>query len=186
VSTLYLQLAIGAGPGKLPVANFRCETAVMNDASGPDLKTSVTEAKPTLFERRMLLAVYQQNWENARHIKNERLSFTNIYCIVAAGMLSLLHTVAGKRVLEISMLFFLVLFSFIGLLTSLRLKAELEECLHKIDQIVSQTGVEPISALNEAKGVTTRYPKFRWIFPWFYSIGTIGFVILLWQRVVDR
>ena len=79
-----------------------------------------------------------------------------------------------------------MLFSFIGLLTSLRLKAELEECLHKIDQIVSQTGVESISALSEAKGVPTRYPKFRWIFPWFYSIGTIGFFILLWQRVLER
>ena len=158
----------------------------MDDASGPGAKSGMTEAKPTLFERRMLLAVYQQNWENARHIKNERLSFTNIYCIVAAGMMSFLHTVAGKRLLEISMLFFLVLFSFIGLLTSLRLKAELEECLHKIDQIVSQTGVEPISALSEAKGVPTKYPKFRWIFPRFYSIGAIGFFILLWQRVTDR
>ena len=158
----------------------------MDDPSVPGAKTRTTTEKPSLFERRMLLAVYQQNWENARHIKNERLSFTNIYCIVAAGMLSLLDTVAGKRVLEISMLFFLVLFSVIGLLTSLRLKAELEECLHKIDQIVSQTGVGPLSALGEAKGVPTRYPKFRWIFPWFYSIGTIGFLILLWQRVADR
>jgi hypothetical protein len=158
----------------------------MDKTTSPGATSTMTDAKPTLFERRMLLAVYQQNWENARHIKNERLSFTNIYCIVAAGMLSLLHTVAGKRVLEISMLFFLVLFSVIGLLTSLRLKAELEECLHKIDQIVSQTGVGAISALSEAKGVPTRYPKFRWIFPWFYSIGTIGFLILLWQRVVCR
>jgi len=83
------------------------------------------------------------------------------------------------------MLLFLVLFSLIGLPTSLRLKAELEECLHKIDQIVSQTGVEPISALSEAKGVPTKYPKFRWIFPWFYSLGTIGFLILLWQRVAE-
>ena len=91
----------------------------MDDASGPGPKTRMPEEKPSLFERRMLLAVYQQNWENARHIKNERLSFTNIYCIVAAGMLSLFHTVEGKRLLEISMLLFLVLFSLIGLLTSL-------------------------------------------------------------------
>ena len=137
-------------------------------------------------EQSWLQVIFKQNCENARHIKNERLSFTNIYCIVAAGMLSLLHTVAGKRVLEISMLLFLVLFSLIGLLTSLRLKAELEECLHKIDRIVSQTGVGPISALSEAKGVPTKYPKFRWIFPWFFSIGTIGFLILLWQRIADR
>src|SRR5213595_68003 len=177
---------MGAGPGKLPGVTIRNETAIMDNPGGSGPKSTKREEKPTLFQRRMLLTVYQQNWENARRIKNERLSFTNIYCIVAAGMLSLFHTVTGKRELEISMLLFLVLFSLIGLLTSLRLKAELEECLHKIDQIVSQTGVEPISALSEAKGVPTRYPKFRWIFPWFYSIGAIGFLILLWQRVVDR
>src|SRR6185369_410033 len=153
----------------------------MNDVRSPVGEPKLAGEMPTLFERRMLLAVYLQNWENARHIKNERLSFTNIYCIVAAGLLSFLHTVAGKRELEISMLLFLVLFSLIGLLTSLRLKAELEECLHKIDQIVSQTGVASISALSEAKGVPTRYPKFRWIFPWFFSIGATGFFILLWQ-----
>ena len=173
-------------PGKLHLVTFRDETATMDDTNREGSNSGMTDEKPTLFQRRMLLIVYQQNWENARHIKNERLSFTNIYCIVAAGVLSLFHTVQGKRVLEISMLLFLVLFSLIGLLTSLRLKAELEECLHKIDQIVSQTGVEPISALSEAKGVPTRYPKFRWIFPWFYSIGAIGFFILLWQRVADR
>ncbi len=72
----------------------------MDDASGPGSKTRMPEEKPSLFERRMLLAVYQQNWENARHIKNERLSFTNIYCIVAAGLLSFLHTVTGKRELD--------------------------------------------------------------------------------------
>ena len=179
-------MAIDTKPSKLPSVTFHYETAIMDDTNGQGSKTRITEEKPTLFQRRMLLTVYQQNWENARHIKNERLSFTNIYCIVAAGMLSLFHTVEGKRLLEISMLLFLVLFSLIGLLTSLRLKAELEECLHKIDQIVSQTGVERVSALSEAKGVPTKYPKFRWVFPWFYSIGTIGFLILLWQRVVDR
>src|SRR5438874_7938115 len=157
----------------------------MDDTHDQGAKTTMTEQQPTLFQRRMLLTVYQQNWENARHIKNERLSFTNIYCIVAAGMLSLFHTVEGKRPLEISMLLFLVLFSLIGLLTSLRLKAELEECLHKIDQIVSQTGVDPISALSEAKGVPTRYPKFSWLFAWFYSIGAICFFILLWHRLAD-
>lgn len=67
--------------------------------------------------------VFQQHWENARHIKNERLSFTNIYAIVSASILSLLNSARGEFVLEISMLVFLVCFSLIGLLTSMRLKA---------------------------------------------------------------
>ena|SRR5438874_2109859 len=67
-------------------------------------------------EKRTLLAIFVQHWENARHIKNERLSFTNIYAIVSAGILSLLHSASGEFVLEISILAFLCSFSAIGLL----------------------------------------------------------------------
>ena len=77
----------------------------------------------TPSEKRTLLAIFAQHWENARHIKNERLSFTNIYAIVSAGILSLLHAVRGEAVLEISLLVFLFSFSVIGLLTSLLLPA---------------------------------------------------------------
>lgn len=52
-------------------------------------------APATPSEKRALLTVFQQHWENARHIKNERLSFTNIYAIVAAGILSLLQNRDG-------------------------------------------------------------------------------------------
>src|SRR5438874_6298907 len=134
-------------------------------------------------EKRTLLAIFVQHWENARHIKNERLSFTNIYAIVSAGILSLLHAVRGEVILEISLLVFLLAFSVIGLLTSLRLKAELEECLRSIERIVAQTGLEEFMPVVDARGSLTRYPKFRWLFPVFYSICTVGFLILLVFRL---
>jgi hypothetical protein len=133
----------------------------------------------TPSEKRTLLAIFAQHWENARHIKNERLSFTNIYAIVSAGILSLLQSVSGEFILEISLLVFLLAFSIIGLLTSLRLKAELEECLHNIERIVAQTGLEEFMPVVDSRGSLTRYPKFRWLFPVFYSICTAGFLILL-------
>jgi len=133
----------------------------------------------TPSENRTLLAIFVQHWENARHIKNERLSFTNIYAIVSAGILSLLHAVRGEVILEVSLLVFLLAFSVIGLLTSLRLKAELEECLHSIERIVAQTGLEEFMPLVGSRGALTRYPKFRWLFPVFYSICTVGFLTLL-------
>ena len=144
------------------------------------------EAKTNLgpSERRLLLAVFQQHWENARHIKNERLSFTNIYAIVTAGILSLVHSIQGAAVLEISILGFLCCFSAIGLLTSLRLKAELEECLRNIESIVAQLGVEAYMPVRDSRGALTRYPKFRWLFPVFYSMASTGFVALLIYRLV--
>jgi hypothetical protein len=137
----------------------------------------------TPSEKRTLLALFTQHWENARHIKNERLSFTNIYAIVSAGILSLLHTVRGEAVLEVSLLVFLLAFSVIGLLTSLRLKAELEECLHSIERIVAQSGLEEFMPVVDSRGALTRYPKFRWLFPVFYFICTLGFLFLLLTRL---
>ena len=43
----------------------------------------------TPAQKRALLAVFQQHWENARHIKNERLSFTDIYAIASASFIGL-------------------------------------------------------------------------------------------------
>jgi hypothetical protein len=138
---------------------------------------------PTPSEKRALLMIFQQHWENARHIKNERLSFTNIYAIVSAGILSLLHSVRGEFVLEISMLVFLCCFSVIGLLTSLRLKAELENCLHSIDRSVARLGMEEFMPGADARGTLTRYPKFRWLFPVFFAIASAGFTGLLVYRL---
>ena len=131
-----------------------------------------------------VLAVFRQHWENARHIKNERLSFTNIYAIVSGGVLSIVHGVPGQAVLEISILLFLCFFSVIGLLTSLRLKAELEECVRNIEKTVARLGMQQLMPVVDSHGTLTRYPKFRWLFPVFYSISTSGFVTLLIYRLV--
>lgn len=127
----------------------------------------------------LLLAVFQQNWENARHIKNERLWFTNIYAMITAGTLSLLQVARGNFPLEVTIIIFMLLFSIIGLLTSFRLKAELEECLHVIHQIAASGGMDSLMALSREDGIPIRYPKFRWIFPWFYALVSFGFLALL-------
>ncbi len=138
----------------------------------------------TPSEKRALIMVFQQHWENVRHIKNERLSFTNIYAIVSAGILSLLHSVTGEFLLEISMLIFLTFFSIIGLLTSLRLKAELEHGLRSVDLTVARLGMEVYMPAVDQEGAPIRYPKFRWLFPVFYMITTAGFAGLLIRRLI--
>ena len=96
--------------------------------------------------------IYQQNCENARHIKNERIWFMNIYSIIAAGILSLLNSIRGQAVLECSLIVFMCLFSLIGLLTSLRLKAELEECLQKLESMAISKHLQAYVALGESEG----------------------------------
>jgi hypothetical protein len=137
----------------------------------------------TPSEKRVVLAMFAQHWENVRHIKNERLSFTNIYCLVAAGVLSLLHSVNGEAAEDFALMSFLLAFSVIGLLTSLRLKGELENALHNIETIVLQTGLEEFMPTIDLRGEKIRYPRFRWLFPVFYCIAIVGFFTLLLWRV---
>ena len=137
-----------------------------------------TTAVPTIFA-----AIYQQNWENVRHIKSERIWFMNTFSAISAGALSLLQTIRGEAVLQLSLLFFMCLFSVIGLFTSLRLKAELEECLGRIQAMVAEAQVGQFVALGQSAGQLSRYPKFRWIFPVFYSMATVGFIALLVYRL---
>ncbi len=126
---------------------------------------------PKLFE-----AIFLQNWENARHVKNERIWFMNTFSVISAGVLSL-QSIQGLAGLQLALLVFMTLFSLIGLLTSLRLKAELEECLGKLQAMTAQVGLNQFLALGQSKGMM-RYPKFRWIFPIFYSMAIVGFVSL--------
>ena len=140
----------------------------------------------TPSEKRVLLVLFHQHWENVRHIKNERLSFTNMYCLVAAGILSLLHSVRGDLLLEFALLVFMTAFSVIGLLASLRLKVELEHCLNRIEAIVAATPLQVFMPPVDHHGALTRLPKFRWIFPWFYGIAMFGFVAILVTRLVFK
>ena len=128
-------------------------------------------------------AVFQENWANVRHIKSERIWFTNIFSIITAGALSLLH-VGGEAVPQLLLIGFMCVFSLMGLLTSLRLKAELEECLEKLVVMAARANVKEFIALERSEGQLARYPQFRWIFPAFYSISLFGFVALLVYRLV--
>jgi xanthine/uracil permease len=138
---------------------------------------SVTD--PTIFA-----AVFNENWQNARNIKSERISFMNTFSLVSAGVLTLLQSVRGNALLEISLLLFMCLFSVVGPLTSLRLKGELEECLAKIEAMTLQAKVSQFVALGQLEGKSSQYPRFRWIFPIFYAMTTAGFITLIVYRLV--
>jgi hypothetical protein len=152
--------------------------------NGANGENTMTDQSPIATNPSLFATIYQQNWENIRHIKSERIWFMNTYALISAGALSLLQNVRGDAVLQLSLLLFMCLFSLIGLLTSLRLKAELEECLEKVQAMALQAQVEGFVALGKLEGHLSRYPKFRWIFPVFYSMATTGFVALFVYHLV--
>ena len=139
---------------------------------------TLRQAEPELYA-----VLLQQNCENARHIKSERIWFMNTYSVITAGVLSIMHTMQSQKIIELALLTFMCFFSVICLLTSFRLKAELEECLEKIRDIALKADALACIALGESECALARYPKFRWIFPLFYSIATTAFAFLLAYRL---
>jgi hypothetical protein len=129
-------------------------------------------------------AVFNQNWENVRNVKSERISFMNAYSLIAAGVLTLLQNVRTNDLTRTVLLLFMTLFSAFGFLTSLRLKAELEECLEKISAMTNEAQVSDFVALGQLQDRPWHYPKFRWLFPLFFAMTTAGFIILILYRLV--
>jgi len=107
--------------------------------------------EPLATDPEVFAAIFQQNWENVRHIKSERMWFLNTHAITSAGTLSLLQTIHGEFVLQLSLLLCMCVLSAIGVLISLRLKAELEECLQK-----NRRGRCCVSEALEGPGPTER------------------------------
>jgi hypothetical protein len=128
--------------------------------------------------------VFKQNWENARFIKSERLASANIYAIVVAGTLSLMTTGRSSAVMELVLVGFLWILSVVALLTSLRLKAELEDCLRCIQALARRAEVEEFVSLGAITRGIAHHVKFRWMFPILYAFTSVGFLILLAYRIL--
>lgn len=136
------------------------------------------------LDPQIFAVVLDQNWQNVRNIKTERLWFMNTYTAITAGALTLLQTIRGEVVRQIALLGFMCAFSLMGLLTSLRLKAELDESLDVIQAIVAHGQMTEFMALGRSAGVLSRYPPFRWMLPAFYALTVAGFATLVAYRIM--
>jgi hypothetical protein len=106
----------------------------------------------------------------------------NAYSLIRAGVLTLLQNMHTSDLIRTALLLFMTLFSAFGFLTSLRLKAELEECLEKISVMTNAAKVSEFVALGQLEGRPWHYPKFRWLFPIFFAMTTAGFITLILYR----
>ncbi|MET0152431.1 MAG: hypothetical protein ABW298_07470 [Candidatus Binatia bacterium] len=66
------------------------------------------------------------------------------------------------------------------------MKAELEECLEKIQAMVVRAQVDDFMALGRLEGRWSRYPAFRWVFPVLYALSMVLFLALFVYRLALR
>lgn len=132
-------------------------------------------------------ALVTQAWENVRHIRNERIWFSNIYVAVMAGGLALLgqsQRLWDDRLISVSLLLFLGAISTMGLLTSLRLIAELEHAMGRVRLLATRLELTRLLGSLDVRGEFGTRIKLRWVFPIFYAVGAMAMVALAIERLV--
>ena len=125
-------------------------------------------------------AAYVQAWENVRHIRNERIWFTNAYSAIVAGSLAALLR-DGASVTNRSTtvgLLVLVLFSFASLMSSIRLVAELRNSIANVQRAVDATGMGRFVGTIEPLGGFGAWLPMRWLFPIYFSLSTAALLAL--------
>ena len=134
--------------------------------------------------REMLRCIYEQNWEHYRHAENERLGFTAIYCAVVSGVLSFLTgwEDRGSLAVSVALTAFLLLFTVLGLLVSLRIGSAIQHHREKLesalDQMVTTLKLkgrnaekwQEIGAPGTWQDWTARF-RLLFIFPAFYCLA---------------
>ena len=64
----------------------------------------MSNESPAAIYPDMFAAVFSENWDNARYIKSERISFMNAYSVICAGVLALLQSVQASDLIRIALL----------------------------------------------------------------------------------
>jgi hypothetical protein len=132
-------------------------------------------------EPHVAAAAFVQAWENVRHIRNERIWFTNAYTAIIAGGLALLQRLgdSSNRLLTSAGLVVLMLFSLASIMSSIRLIAELRNSIANLQHVVAENGMGPLVGMIEPPhGIAASLPM-RWVFPIFFSLTTAALLLLL-------
>jgi hypothetical protein len=135
----------------------------------------------------LAVGVYVQAWENVRHIRNERIWFTNAYGVIVAGSLAALlrDSESGTSGSTTVGLLVLVLFSFASLMSSIRLVAELRNSIANVQRAVDETGIgRMVGTIEPLSGLAARLPM-RWLFPIYFSLSTAALVALFVVHVLQ-
>jgi hypothetical protein len=131
-------------------------------------------------------AAYVQAWESVRHIRNERIWFTNAYSAIVAGSLAALLRDSESFTSRSATagLLILVLFSFASLLSSIRLVAELRNSIANVQRAVDETGMgRMVGTIEPLSGFGAWLPM-RWMFPIYFSLSTAALLVLFVVRLL--
>jgi hypothetical protein len=134
----------------------------------------------TPLKQELFLRVFDQSWENARHLKTERVSSASIFALLIAGSFSLLNAARSDPAFEIALLVFLTSLSLLECVMSVELVLELKECIGNVGQMLNEYKLGSTMGVDRQRQRLANYLRMRWLYPIFYgltSIGLLGFLV---------
>ena len=144
------------------------------------------KARPFAPDPALVAAAYVQAWESVRHIRHERIWFTNAYSAIVAGSLAALLRDSESFTSRSATfgLLILVLFSFASLMSSIRLVAELRNSIANVQRAVDETGMGRMVGTIEPPGGFGVWLPMRWLFPIYFGLSTAALVVLFVVQLV--
>lgn len=123
-----------------------------------------------------LLKIFEQNWLHIRHIERERMICLNVYVAILAAVFYVIAQGADIRHFLPYFIAFILMFSVINFLLSVKIEAVIEDYTRRNEEIVKKLKLEEYAGLRVKFGVW-RFIRLKYIFPSFYGIMIIALLI---------
>jgi len=134
------------------------------------------EKNSTKKNDKILLTIFEQNWLHIRHVENERILCLNAYVVILAAIFYAL-TNTNFKLFAPYIISFLLIFSVINFLLSLKIEAAIEDYTNRNEKLVEKLGMEEFAGLRVKSGIW-RFIRLKYIFPSFYGIVSIALFVL--------
>lgn len=141
---------------------------------------------------REVLECLKENWQHARHVENERLSFTQFYAMIVGAVATILVQWSDRGpVLVLALAAFLLLLSILGLLLTQKWGQTFDKHMERGRLAAERLGVVDYMAFPGQPGQYSglgRILRTKYLFCYFYAavigvcIGMIFFTLFLYPE----
>lgn len=134
----------------------------------------------------ILLAILRESYLHWRHIENLRQGFTAFWAVIVAGVLAFLSRTENffENAASIPALIFLIFFTLLGLLVSVRLSINIQPCEYNIREILKGVNLEKYDPTKGWGKGFTRHFRLRRLYIATYFTSLLFLIFLVFWIII--
>lgn len=130
------------------------------------------------IDKDTLLKVYEQNWVHVRHIESSRMVYLNVYVAILSAVFYAFTSEKVDYKYLVYIVSFLLVFSIINYLLSIKMEAVIADYVGKNGKIVSLLKMEDYAGLR-VKGGMWKFIRLKHLLPVFYAGMSLALVVFI-------